>query len=166
MPNFDEMAKAARAKSDGLVDAAAQAEREKQEIDNQRIATAEAFLRENVLPIVERAATAFAANGIDVKFDLAKSWRFSSRGADMLEIRALSFQCQAKAEGDAQEPRIQGVQYIFEHDGTDLSWKTYMDNSSGVRFSGGTVDEFVTTVIGRALDAYFEKLRETQKRRS
>ena len=163
MANFDEMAKAAKAKSENMVDAAAEAERLRQEANVKRLSDAEQFLRENVLPIVEQAADAFSANGIDAKFELSKSWRSSSRGVDPLEIRSISFQCETRLDSGTGAKVIRGDQYSLEHDGENFAWNRYLEFGTGVKFTGGTVEDFVSPVIGRALESCFEKLREAQK---
>lgn len=64
MVNFDDMAKAAKAKSQGIVDAAAEKARAEKEAEERRLADAGKALSDNVMPILQEAAAAFLNNGI------------------------------------------------------------------------------------------------------
>ena len=163
MPDFEKMVKAARTKSEGLIQAAAEAERAKKDADERRIAEADKFLQENVLPVLMQASTAFAAHGIDSEIDAVKSWRSSTHATDPVEIRAVNFHCEGKLDGaESGDKTIRGEKFVIEHDGTVLSWKTYMASTAGQRFAGGTVEDFVAPIVNKALDSYYEKLRSAR----
>lgn len=157
--DFNEMAKAAQAKSQSILDAEAEKARAKEEATERRLKAAENALNETVMPILERAQSAFKANGIELRMHSGKSWRMI-RGENT-PIWAVSFSCHAPVEnGKFGQKEIGGQQYHFEHDGTSLTWKNNRSDHYGQKFiDGGAVEEFVGPVVRQALDSYYDKCR-------
>lgn len=161
MANFEELARIAREKSNGIVAAADHARKVKEEAEANRLENAERVLHEHVVPILNQAKEAFAADGIKVNIEEAESFKIEpGRLGNSIKIRIVTFHCFSRLEGHPSGMQsVMGDKYVFEHDGTTITTKRYGASISDKTFQGGTFPDFVAPIVMEALDSYYEQKR-------
>lgn len=167
MANFDEIARAAREKSDGIVDAVEREKQAREEAERVRLQKAFRVLHDNVVPILEEARDAFLKDGVKVDINEAESYRIvtGSRG-ESNKVRIVTFECFSRDDqGQSGSKIIKGAKFVFESDGSTIVAKPYGSITGGQTFPGGTFPDFVAPVAAQALASYYDALRGSRDRK-
>jgi len=165
--NFEEIARAAREKSAGIVDAEERAKQARQEAEDERLQKAFQVLHDNVVPVLEEARDAFLKDGVEMDIAEAESFRTASgiRGGSS-KIRIVTFECFSRDDqGQSASKAIKSAKFVFESDGTTIVAKPYGSITGGQTFPGGTFPDFVAPVAAQALASYYDAFRRSRDRR-
>lgn len=158
MTDFEAMSKAMRAASDKIADAENSAKRAEEEAEKSRLAKAEGFLRENVLPLLKQAQSAFEKDGVSVQVEMSITIPQSIGGFGQgVAIWTLSFMCYSSNDGAYMTKK--GEKWLFCHDGSSF-WVVMVEGRVPMKkFEGGTLPSFIVPVVEAALQSYYEKVR-------
>lgn len=161
MANFEELARAAREKSQGIVDAEERAKRARLEAEANRLEKAERALHDHVVPVLTEAQQAFAVDGIDMVIEENETFRIEHGGqGKTTRVRIVTFQCTSKLENHPSGMKlISGDKYVIENDGSAMFARKHGAPIGGNAFPGGSIPDFVAPIVAQALESYYVNKR-------